>query len=219
MNNGEIKAIDLGFVNAYLIRENDSFFLIDTGIAQQWNRLLSKMQLAGCSPEKLKLVIITHGDADHTGNCARLQGKYQAKIAMHPADSEMVKNGKPLRHKANTLIGKIMLSLTNIAERNTSFDAFEPDILLDDGERLDRYGFNARVIHAPGHTNGSIAILTDHGLLFSGDTLSNIRKPGIAPLFQNYQALKNSVEKLKRFDIKMIYPGHGKPFSSDRFKF
>ncbi len=215
----EIKTIDLGFVNAFLIKANDSFFLIDTGIAQQWNRLLSKMQLAGCSPDKLKLVIITHGDADHTGNCARLQQKYQAKIAMHTADSEIVKTGIPLQHKANTLTGKIMLSLTKMAERNSTLMKFQPDILLEDGDRLDQYGLNARVIHTPGHTNGSIAVLTDQGLLFAGDTLSNTRKPGIAPLFQNYQELKNSVEKLKQFDIKMIYPGHGKPFPSSKFTF
>lgn len=219
MNNGEVKAIDLGFVNAFLIKENDEFFLIDTGIAQQWNRLLSKLQLAGCSPEKLKLVIVTHGDFDHSGNCARLQQKYQVKIAMHPADSGVVTSGKSLEHKANTLLGKFMQIITSMMGGNIRFDTFQPDILLEDGERLDQYGLNARVIHTPGHTNGSIAVLTDEGILFAGDTLSNRRSPGIAPLFQDYQELQNSVQKLKQFDIKTIYPGHGKPFSSDKFTF
>lgn len=213
MDGEEIKTIDLGFVNAYLIKENDNFFLIDTGIAPQWNRLLSKLQLAGCSQDKLKLVIITHGDFDHTGNCARLQQKYQAKIAMHVADTEIVTSGNPVKHKARTLIGKLMLAITNFTQADTRFETFQPDILLNDGDRLDQYGFNAQVIHMPGHTQGSIGILTDRGMLFAGDSLANIRKPSLAPLFEDYMELQKSFVKLKQMNIKTIYPGHGKPFS------
>ena len=35
---------------------------------------------AGCKPGDLKLVIITHGDLDHTGNCAFLQNKYRTRM-------------------------------------------------------------------------------------------------------------------------------------------
>jgi len=48
-----------------------------------WETLENKLTTAGCLPGKLKLVIITHGDFDHTGNCAKLQQKYNCKIAMH----------------------------------------------------------------------------------------------------------------------------------------
>ncbi len=73
--NEETQHIDLGFVNAYLVKAGEGFILIDTGVPQQWARLEAVLLAAGCLPDKLKLVIITHGDIDHTGNGARLQQK------------------------------------------------------------------------------------------------------------------------------------------------
>jgi hydroxyacylglutathione hydrolase len=211
--NIEIQVLDLGFVNAFLIGVENGFILIDTGTAQQWHQLKSKLQQAGCVPGKLKLVIITHGDFDHTGNCARLQREYGTLIAMHAADINIVKTGVPLRHKASTRLGKLLLYLMVPANRNSNFDTFIPDIQLFDGQRLDEFGLAGRVIHTPGHTPGSIAVFTDQGHLFVGDTLSNRTVPGLAPFFQDYKGLLNSAEKIKSLGAKVIYPGHGKPFS------
>lgn len=210
--NQELQLIDLGFVNAFLVKAGDNYILIDTGIAQQWNRLETALLKAGCLPDRLKLVIITHGDSDHTGNCARLQSQYQAKIAMHPGDVAMVKTGAPAKHKARTLTGKIFLFLGKLASGRAGFDTFQPDVLLEDGQSLDPYGLAARVIHTPGHTQGSIAILTETGQLFVGDTLSNRTRPDVAPFVQNFQELEKSIATLKNVNAKMVYPGHGKPF-------
>ncbi len=70
---------------------------------------------------------------------------------MHPADSGVVTSGKSLEHKANTLLGKFMQIITNMTGGTLRFDTFQPDILLEDGDRLDQYGLKARVIHTPGH--------------------------------------------------------------------
>ena len=69
-----IKVINLGFVNAFLIRAKEGFLLIDTGFNNQWEKLEKELLDAGCLPDTLKLAIITHGDMDHTGNvpgCAK----------------------------------------------------------------------------------------------------------------------------------------------------
>jgi glyoxylase-like metal-dependent hydrolase (beta-lactamase superfamily II) len=47
----------------------------------------------GCFSDKLRLVVITHGDLDHTENCAKLKEKYNAKVAMHQADAFMAEEG------------------------------------------------------------------------------------------------------------------------------
>jgi hypothetical protein len=57
MNNGEVKAIDLGFVNSYLIKENDEFFLLIRVLVNN-ESIIIEIATAGCSPEKLKLVIV-----------------------------------------------------------------------------------------------------------------------------------------------------------------
>jgi glyoxylase-like metal-dependent hydrolase (beta-lactamase superfamily II) len=210
--NEKIKIIELGFVNAFLVRTKDGFVLIDTGLAQQWEKLEIELKSAGCLPDKLKLVVITHGDFDHTGNCAKLQEKHKAKIAIHQADACMVENGVFLNRKIRTLFGRIIILLSKLRNQKVSFHKFKPDIFLTDGQSLEEYGFNAKIIHIPGHTKGSIGILTNEGDLFVGDTLVNSKRPDIAIFIDNFQELKNSVGKLKKMNIKEIYPGHGKPF-------
>lgn len=212
----EIKVINLGFVNAFLVDVGDGFILIDTGIGPTWKQLESQLQSAGCLPDHLKLVVITHGDMDHIGSCAVLKEKYHARIAMHPADVPLAESGKSLERtptsaftKVVGLVGKVGSSLQG---DRPVLNTFSPDILLRDGQRLDEYGLAARVIHTPGHTPGEIAILTDDGALFAGDTFSNTNAPGLGMYVHNLQQYKESLVKLKNLDAKMVYPGHGKPF-------
>jgi glyoxylase-like metal-dependent hydrolase (beta-lactamase superfamily II) len=208
----EIHLINLGFVNAYLLQAGDGFILVDTGIAQQWDRLEKELLKSGCLPSKLKIVVITHGDFDHTGNCAKLQKKYQARIAMHEADADMVKSGRPLKRQTRGLMAKLFQVVGKLTGRRGGFETFQPDVLLKDGQSLSEYGLAAQIIHTPGHTKGSIAILTETGHLVIGDTLSNRTRPDIAPFIQDMQELRESVAKLKRLKATVIYPGHGKPF-------
>lgn len=208
----EAQRIDLGFVNAYLIPAADGYILIDTGMPQQWGRLEAELVQMGCLPDNLRLVIITHGDFDHTGNCARLQRKYQARVAMHSGDLAMVTTGAPVDRTARGVMGKLFLSLGKLAGGRTGFDTFQPDLLLEDGQDLSEYGLAARVIHTPGHTKGSVAILTENRLLFVGDSLSNRTRPDSAPFIQDFRELRDSIARLKGLDARMIYPGHGKPF-------
>lgn len=207
------RTINLSFVNAYLVEAGDGCILIDTGIADQWERLENELLQAGCLPERLKLVVVTHGDADHAGNCARLQQKYGAKIAMHAGDAGMVTSGERVKRQSKNLLGKLFQWLS--ARIKLKFDCFRPDLWLEDEQRLDNYGLAAKILHVPGHTQGSIAILTDDGQLFAGDTLSNRRKPASAPLIENEQELQHSVALLKATKARVVYPGHGKPFSAE----
>jgi glyoxylase-like metal-dependent hydrolase (beta-lactamase superfamily II) len=217
----DIKIIGLDFVNAYLIKAKDGFILIDTGLPYQCERLEKELISAGCPPDRLKLILITHGDWDHAGNAAGLRGKYHVKIAMHPGDVDQVKNGLFLKRKVRPLTYKIKFAirmLTRKLKKNTmGFPKFEPDILLSDGQSLEAYGLAAKVIHLPGHTPGSIGILTAEGDLFAGDTFVNNKKPDSARIIENSGQLKSSLDKLKRMNVRMVYPGHGKPFLMDDY--
>ena len=215
--NVKIRIIDLGFVNAYLLQGNKGFILIDTGIPKQKEKLENELNLAGCTPENLQLVIITHGDEDHTGNAAFLQEKYHAKIAVHPGDINQAENGIFLKRKINSVLFKIMFTIMMLSQKikknQPAFPKFKTDIQLSDNQRLDEYGLNAKIIHIPGHTEGSIGVLTDDGDFFAGDTFVNYRKPIAATIIQNEKELSESIEKIKKLNVMTIYPGHGKPFS------
>jgi len=76
----------LGSVNCYLVKTNAGYVLIDTESSNQRAALEQELRNAGCQSGQLKLIILTHGDFDHTGNAAYLRHKFDAPLAMHPAE-------------------------------------------------------------------------------------------------------------------------------------
>ena len=211
-----IRTITLDFVNAYLMRGRDGFVLIDTGLPNQWEQLEKGLADAGCSDGKLRLVVITHGDWDHTGNALRLREKYKVKVAMHAGDLAQVENGLFLKRSVRPLTYRIVfmfrMLMRRIAGNKMDIPKFKPDMFLSDGQSMEEYGVPAKVIHLPGHTPGSIGILTGEGDLFAGDTFVNRTKPVAAQIIENAAQLECSLGTLRALNIKTVYPGHGKPF-------
>jgi len=203
----------LGSVNCYLIETDAGFILIDTGCSNKRAELEKRLESAGCKPGDLKLIVLTHGDFDHTGNAAYLREKFGAKIAMHHEDSGMVERGDMFwnRRRGNVLLG----TMTRILFRFGRKERFSPDLYVDEGYDLSEYGLGAKVLHLPGHSKGSIGILTADGDLFCGDLFENRDKPVLGSIMDDLAAAKASVEKLKALKIRTVYPGHGKPFSME----
>jgi len=81
------------------------------------------------------------------------------------------------------------------------------DVVLKEGMLIkagDRY---LEVIHTPGHTSDSICLWeSKQKILFTGDTNINITNKQ-----DRSDTIVNSIRKLARLDVKIIYPGHGKP--------
>lgn len=231
----EIIRIDLDGVNCYLGKEGENFILFDTGghifldkqFTNRREALEKELNSHGCNATNLKLVVLTHGDNDHAANAAYIKKKYNTKIAMHPDDFDLVDypNIEKLMENCHyhspvyKLVFLVMKRLIRkiIKKALDDFESFKPDILIDEGFNLSPYGFEAKVIHVPGHTKGSICILTEHGNLIAGDTFTNTDKPEIAPNAYNFKALKNSIKRLKNMNVKTVYPGHGKPFDAHAF--
>ena len=99
----EITTINLKWlfvdVNCYLVKTGDGYILIDSGLSNRRANLEKALENAGCKPGNLKLIIITHGDVDHIGNCAYLREKYGVKIAVHPGESRAVEYGDMLSNR------------------------------------------------------------------------------------------------------------------------
>ncbi len=217
----EIKTISLplpyklGSVNCYLIKTDTGDILIDTGSSKGRTDLEKELESAGCQSGHLKLIVLTHGDFDHTANAAYLREKFGTRIAMHHDDSGMVERGNMFwnRKKGNILFRMI----APILFRFSKSDRFKPDLYINEGFALSEYGFDAQVLHIPGHSKGSIGLLTTGGDLFCGDLLENDDKPALNSIMDDLTAANASVEKLKSLEINTVYPGHGKPFPMDEF--
>jgi hydroxyacylglutathione hydrolase len=203
-------------VNIYLLKAERGYFLIDTGMAKRRGQLEGELQEAGCQPGDLKMIIITHGHLDHVGNAAHLREKYGAKVAMHGGDYGMVESGDMfVDARGGVLIGLVgfLMKVLGLSD----YERFTPDVYLEDGQDLSAHGLDATIIHAPGHSKGSIGVLTAGGDLFCGDLLVNTDKPARNTLIDDPAEYDASVERLRALEIKTVYPGHGKPFQMEQF--
>jgi hydroxyacylglutathione hydrolase len=208
-------------VPCFLVKTSAGFFLIDTGDPSERVKLIQSLDQAGVQPGNLKIILLTHGDFDHSGNAAFLQKRYATQVAMHADDVEMVKSGNQgwnRKEKSDrvTRFGRLIIFVSTHLIHPARFDTFTPDLFIDEGKDLSAYGFDARVLHLPGHSKGSIGLLTASGDLFCGDLLMNMFKPDLHFMIDDLTDFEGSMRKLAALEIRTIYPGHGKPFSKEQ---
>ena len=198
-------------VNAhpYLII-GEELVLIDAGMSKDSSRIHAYIeQTLKRRPNDLKTIIITHAHFDHTGGLARLVGATGSKVAVHAADAPFVSQEKSMGYPKGAM--GLMFRLVRPFIKPTPVKA---DILLNDGDTIAQM----KVIHIPGHTPGSIALLDEkRHVLFPGDTLQlrDGRVGGPPPKFSwDPEMARRSIEKQKLLDFEAMLAGHGEPIST-----
>jgi hydroxyacylglutathione hydrolase len=208
----DIHTITTTGVNCYLLRKGDQFLLIDTSFAFRRRFIENEFDRLGCQPANLKLIVLTHGDIDHVGNAAYLGVKFKTLIGMHPDDWGMVEQGDMFwnRKADNSAFRNAIRKFIRLGKSNR----FTPDIALQDGMNLHDYGFDLTIVGIPGHSSGSIGVLTREGDLFCGDFYMN-GSSGPSFGFGDPVDFEPSAEKFKGMPIRTVYPGHGQPFQME----
>ena len=147
---------------------------------------------AAVGDRRVAAVLLTHGHFDHMLYASHfLDGG--ARLFVNEEDVPMLSSS--------------MLNLSGMIGQKIRLP--HPDVLLRDGETVETAGIEFLVLHTPGHTKGSVCLLTGQNL-FSGDTLfyagcGRTDLPGGDP-----EAMERSLQRLLllRGDIA-VYPGHG----------
>jgi glyoxylase-like metal-dependent hydrolase (beta-lactamase superfamily II) len=180
--------------NSYLVvnREIGQAVLIDAGI--EASQILDYLEEHGI---ELKAVLLTHGHPDHLFGLKEIADATGAASYMHPADSQLLQYIPP-----------VLLNMLGL-ERLDLPDEFLP---LEDGQELELAGMRFKVLHTPGHSEGSVCFLIDD-VLFAGDlifhgSIGRTDFPG-----GSMQALVRSVKE-KVFTLPSetrILPGHMDP--------
>ena len=150
---------------------------------------------------RLVLIVSTHGHWDHTGENAAMQAwsagqtddAARARIAAHRADWHHLTDPQPL------------YAPFPIPPCVPAVELAEGGLIRLGDQRLE-------VLHTPGHTEGSVCLLSaEDGIIFSGDTLfaggwGRVDLPG-----GDAEAMVESLARLAGLeDALRVVPGHGR---------
>lgn len=202
----DVHRIVSGNVNCYIVTNKDKAILIDTGRKKYREKILKK-----CKEYHVGLIVLTHGHMDHCQNAAYLANALHIPVAMSEKDINMIPDNRKQPMSAKTFLGKIVLSISLSSFEKDSLDVFEPTIYLKNGDNLNEYGIDVKVVELSGHTNGSIGLEIEGDKLFVGDALMNMFYPTVSMLYADEQEMLSTAKYISELGEKTIYFGHGKP--------
>jgi glyoxylase-like metal-dependent hydrolase (beta-lactamase superfamily II) len=190
-------------VNAFLVREEDGFTLIDTTIGGGADEFIAAARDAG---GEIRRIALTHGHSDHVGSLDALKQRLgdAVQVLMPQLDArihagEKVVDGKPPG-------GWPRLSTT-------------PDVRLTGGEQIG----SLEVVPSPGHTPGHVSFLDPRDrTIIIGDVFTSIGGLAVSNHFHLPFPLAwmgtwdkdkdlESAKKLRALDPAVLVVGHGGP--------
>jgi hydroxyacylglutathione hydrolase len=220
----EIKRIAVGGYGdfgCYLVAARDGFILVDSGTPPTRAALEKGLAEAGCGPGRLMLAIMTNGLMDSTGNAAWVREAFGAPVAVHRLDAGIMADPSGLRREwrsesyafANRLVKGLAARMIAQQER------IAPDLEIDEDFDLPSFGWDARIVHLPGYTKGSIGILDAGGAMLTGNAAIKRLGNYVSPyVLGSYAELNASLDRLLSLGAAALYPLQGPPFPPEELR-
>lgn len=178
--------------NAYLAYDPDTLdaVVIDPSTASK--PLAEAIQARGL---KVAFLVNTHGHADHTADNAPLQQAVGGKIAIHETEA--------YRLQRNAQEARWYLPVPPPPSKS--------EVGLKEGSEIKFGGQALRVIHTPGHSEGSICLYdAAGGVLFTGDTVMRDEYGRYDGGGGSFAKLVGSLRTLSQLPKETrVFPGHG----------
>ena len=176
-----IHSLPLGLyqTNTYIIHDAAAKTCCVIDPGYEADTILDKVSKLGLTVEA---ILLTHGHFDHVGAVKDLAAETGCRVFLCPEDTQL-----PPMFTA----GKLYYTDT-----------------YTEGSALQLAGLSIHVLHTPGHTPGSVCLLTENAL-FSGDTLF-AGACGRTDIGGSWPAIQSSLHRLVRMEADFsVYPGHG----------
>jgi glyoxylase-like metal-dependent hydrolase (beta-lactamase superfamily II) len=199
-----------GFVNAYLVPEDDGLTLIDTTMKQGAAKILAAARAHGAPISRIAL---THAHGDHIGGLDTLHAALpDAEVIISPRDARLLAKDMSLDP------GEADLKLRGDYRGSET----RPTRTVVEGDRVG----SLEVVSSPGHTPGHVAYRdTRDGTLYCGDVYStwggtetsarmHLRFPLVIMGTWNRPLVAESARRLRALEPSRLAPGHGKVLES-----
>lgn len=178
----------------YLVDCKSELALIDAGAGDGFARIVDHIEKAGCDPEKLTTLILTHCHIDHCAGIPDFVRRFGVKVTAHQAAAEILASRDPVRTAAvwyNSEVPEITVDQT--------FSTSELRLQVGDQEIV--------CLHTPGHSPDSISAYLDRGgkrVLFGQD----IHGPFHPALGSDVALWRKSMDKLLALKADILCEGH-----------
>lgn len=237
----EIHQVRTPLSNSYVVTSDSGLLVVDVGHRCHEYVLGFISEKLQRDPIEVELIVCTHDDADHMGGVRHLAVACQAAFALpyasrsrlrkHANDPAgwLVRTATSMVEAARPRAWKMYASpsrrrrvrervRTRVEIAPSAVSALGPDYRLKDGHLIP--GFEQwEVLHTPGHTWDSCCFFhAASSSLLSGDTLlgSARRQRLVFPsVYSNRRQLRRSLHRLREFEPRNIYPGHGTSFHGE----
>ena len=215
-----LHAVRSGTSHAYLLTGRTGTILIDTGSIPDITRFGDQLAAAGTRLQDITLLILTHAHYDHVALAADIREHADCRILSHAAAAPFLKEGRtPFPRGAGPVTRAISSAGNRSFPSKGTFRGFSPDITITGRTVPGEYGVPVTILPTPGHTAGSLSVLTPAGDAFVGDACFHVLPWTVVPPFADDPAtLAASWELLLAEDASTFYPGHGSPFGRDLLK-
>lgn len=199
------------FTGVYVVL-GDRISLFDAGMpASPESTIFPYLKSLGRDPSEISLVIASHGHDDHFGGIKAIKEKSGAIVAAHTDDAAYIEDPTKLWIDLNRRFPAYHLKPTADELSEGGKMGVKVDRLLEDGMIVDLGTFKARVVHAPGHTKGSICLYDEERkIIFTGDSVQGrgtVLQSG--PLiYGELDEYLGSMERLKSLDPDTMLLDH-----------
>ena len=218
MGNIKIETLKLGGSNSYLLECRNGYILVDTGMKGAGKKLSEKLNEMELKPKAIKMILLTHSHYDHVQGLEEIKQLTHAPVAIHKDELAMF-GRESLMNNESSFIFRLIIKIFGGITPDTDEKAIKTDILITDDMDLDNYGVDAKIVHTPGHSPGSVCIVTGDGQCICGDTLFDMFPGTHYPIIvYNRIKLAETYRKLDSMNPAVYYPGHGKPITREKFK-
>lgn len=215
----DVIILNMGFNKIQLLKGKDGYIQMDAGYSWNIKKYLKLLKKNNIKPDEIKLIIVNHAHADHTGGLKKLKEITNAKILVHEEDADYLRKGVSTKIVPLTLFAKLALMSMPASFRN--YDPIEPDIVIKDEYSLEEFGVKAKVIHTPGHTAGTISLITETGVAFIGCCAQGLPFrlfPSLPALAQDINLVYSSWQRIIDEGVTEAFISHGKTMSVSKMK-
>ena len=188
----------LGYCSTLLVRGDRHNIIVDTGHVGRRRSLLAVLAERDMQPSDIDVAVMTHAHWDHAQNYDVFD---HAQVLIHRWERLYVRNPHGNDWATPRWTSAMLDSLSNVIEVEDGYE-IEPGI---------------RVLHTPGHSAGTMALIveTPQGpVAVTGDGIAHAQVAVTrinANIFWNEEDSRRSIERVLE-SAEVVYPGHDLPF-------